>query len=83
MGLLEELFRSFFRPPPWLGLQQQFTETISPIALGVNLSLLIIAFIGLLLVLLAILDFWVYQFRRKKIWIDWGAPEKPYRPQRR
>ena len=50
-------------------------------ATATNYALFTAVMLALLTILLVALDFLVFQFRRKKLWIDWDKPETPYRPQ--
>jgi len=51
------------------------------VAISTNYVVFAAVMLGTLAIFLAALDFWVFQFRRKKLWIDWDKPEEPYEPQ--
>ncbi len=71
----------FFDVPPFIEWGQDAAQSLGFAATATNYALFGGVMLATLIIFLAALDFWVFQFRRKKLWIDWDKPETPYRPQ--
>jgi hypothetical protein len=74
-------FDLFFQVGPFIKWGQESAEFLGSVALATNYAVFGAVMLGTLAIFLAALDFWVYQFRRKKLWFDWDKPEEPYEPQ--
>jgi hypothetical protein len=73
-------FDIFFQVGPFVEWGYQASESLSFVALATNYGIFAAVLLGTLAIFLAALDFWVFQFRRKKLWIDWDKPEEPFEP---
>ena len=71
----------FFQVPVFIEWGSEFASSLTFLATATNYGLFTAVMLALLTILLVTLDFLVFQFRRKKLWIDWDKPETPYRPQ--
>ncbi len=71
----------FFDVPPFIEWGKQAAQSLEFASIATNYALFGGVMLATLIIFLAALDFWVFQFRRKKLWIDWDKPETPYRPQ--
>ena len=74
-------FDIFFDVPPFIEWGRDSAEFLSIVSLSANYLVFAAVMLGTLAIFLAALDFWVFQFRRKKLWIDWDKPEEPFEPQ--
>ena len=74
-------FDIFFEVPPFIEWGRQLAEPLEFLSLATNYAVFGAVMLGTLAIFLAALDFWIYQFRRKKLWIDWDKPEEPFEPQ--
>ena len=74
-------FDLFFQVPPFIEWGRDSAAFLGAVAISTNYAVFAAVMVGTLAIFLAALDFWVFQFRRKKLWIDWDKPEEPYEPQ--
>ncbi|MCY4438379.1 MAG: hypothetical protein OXE05_13750 [Chloroflexi bacterium] len=74
-------FDIFFQVGPFIEWGYSSAQFLSAVAITSNYAVFGAVMLGTLVILLAALDFWVFQFRRKKLWIDWDKPEEPFKPQ--
>ena len=74
-------FDLFFQVGPFIEWGRDSAEFLSFVAISTNYGIFAAVMLATLAIFLAALDFWVFQFRRKKLWIDWDKPEEPYQPQ--
>ena len=74
-------FDLFFQVGPFIEWGYQSAQLLEFVSIGTNFAVFGAVMLGTLAILLAALDFWVFQFRRKKLWIDWDKPEEPFEPQ--
>lgn len=74
-------FDLFFEVPPFIEWGMHAAEFTGFVAISTNYLVFGAVMLATLAIALAALDFWIFQFRRKKLWIDWDKPEEPYQPQ--
>ena len=71
----------FFQVGPFIKWGHDAAESLGLLALATNYGVFAAVMLATLAIFLAALDFLVFQFRRKKLWIDWDKPEEPFEPQ--
>ncbi len=71
----------FFQVPPFIKWGIESSPFLSAVAISTNYLVFAVVMLATLAILLASLDFWLFQFRRKKLWIDWDKPEPPFEQQ--
>ena len=74
-------FDLFFEVAPFIKWGMDSAEFLGFVAISTNLAVFAAVMLATLAIFLASLDFLVFQFRRKKLWIDWDKPEEPFEQQ--